>query len=421
MRTCQGDGECGGGRCVPVGDGIKACVRTKSCTGAPGADARCGGVLGDEAAEGADDCCETRAVPGGTYNQFNDRGFPATVSPFMLDRYEITTGRFRAWVEATDGNLHAAAPVEGAGAHPLVAKSGWRSEWNRFLPASRAEVDAMLGPEMCQMGSNLDDWGALTWWTESLDAKVKSAHGENPDAADVLAENSKEALDHKPLNCVPWEVMFAFCVWDGGRLPTNAEWGFAAAAGAEQRAFPWGSPAPSDLAPISGDPSMSKTPFFTSGRTFTTAALFDPTWGKNSYPETYALTWGRPYRLEVDNAAHIAPVGRKVPGNGKWGHADLAGGMHEWMLDEGPIRPGTCTDCANVDWPAPDAFDPRATEGLQFDKRWFAGGARAVRGGAWDNALLLAIGQSRAEIDVFTSYPIRRTYRALGGRCARDF
>jgi hypothetical protein len=94
------------------------------------------------------------------------------------------------------------------------------------------------------------------------------------------------------------------------------------------------------------------------------------------------------------------------------------------MLDEGPIRPGPCTDCANVDWPAPDARDPKIPKPFplpDFQDKWFVGGARAIRGGAWDNALGLSNAQTQDEIDTYTCYPVLRTYRSLGGRCARDF
>lgn len=417
--TCAKDSDCKGGRCADVGLGTKACVRTRSCTGGAGANRTCGGKPGDEDAPGTSDCCETRLVPGGSYDRFNDKAYPARVSPFLLDTFEVTAGRFRAWVEATGGDLRSSAPAEGAGAHPKIPGSGWRSEWNRFLPTSRTGVDRMLGPEECQVGSNLDDYGALTWWTQTVDGKVKASHRNNPD---VLAENTKDALDGKALNCIPWYVLFAFCVWDGGRLPTDAEWGFAAAAGSEQRAFPWGSPPASDLAGIDGRSDLSLVPKFDPGARYTVASLWDGTLGPNQFPDNYVYTYGRKFRQQRDNAAHIAPVGRRALGNGKWGHADLAGGMHEWMLDEGPVRPGTCVDCADVGFPKGDEVDPDAVMGVipDFEARWYAGGARVVRGGAWDNAYSLAIGQTRSEIEVYTSYPVKRTYRALGGRCARD-
>lgn len=408
-KTCNADAECpNGGKCKDVGATKKSCVYAKSCTGGPGADAKCG--VGK-------DCCESRAVPGGTFNRFNDKDFPAKVSPFLLDTFEVTAGRFRAYVDATKGNLRAAAPAPGAGAHPKVPNSGWRAEWNALLPASTADVDKQLGSDQCEVGTNLDDFGALTWWTPAIDAKIKSANKD----ADVLAENTKDALDRKGINCVSWYVLFAFCVWDGGRLPTDAEWGYALAGGDEQRGFPWGNVPTNELAQIGNNNQLSFVPVFAAGEKYVVASLWDKTAGPNTFPDWYVHTYGKKFRTKSDNAAHVAPVGKKPLGNGKWGHADLAGGMFEWMLDEGPIRPGKCDDCANVSWPAPDAKDPNAVKGPpDFEDRWFVGGARSVRGSAWDNALSLATAQTKIEIEWYTSYPVKRTYRALGGRCARD-
>src|SRR4051794_661786 len=55
-----------------------------NCKGLP---AKCGG----------EDCCASSLVTGGTFNRDNDPAFPATVSDFKLDVFEVTVGRFRSF------------------------------------------------------------------------------------------------------------------------------------------------------------------------------------------------------------------------------------------------------------------------------------------------------------------------------------
>lgn len=59
-------------------------------------------------------------------------------------------------------------------------------------------------------------------------------------ATDLDCNYGDPALDNHPINCVTWQQAADYCGWMGRRLPTEAEWEFAAA-GVDSRPFPWGS------------------------------------------------------------------------------------------------------------------------------------------------------------------------------------
>jgi formylglycine-generating enzyme required for sulfatase activity len=188
-----------------------------------------------------------------------------------LDTFEITVGRFRAFVKAYPGNK----PAAGAGANPHVAGSGWDPAWDDKLPVDAADLVAHLS---CAGSSNA--------WTD--------APGPN---------------ENKAMSCATWFEMFAFCAWDGRRLPTEAEWNYAAAGGAEQRQYPWGSTV-IDAA----------------------HAVYAPA-----------------------TAATI--VGTHPLGNGRWGHADLAGNVMEWNLDFYVYPyPGVSVPCVDCEVLTPTAY-----------------------------------------------------------------
>jgi formylglycine-generating enzyme required for sulfatase activity len=120
------------------------------------------------------------------------------------------------------------------------------------------------------------------------------------------------ANEDAPMNCVNWYEAFAFCAWDGGRLPTEAEWEYVAAGGSDNRLFPWGSTLPS------------------SGH--------------------YANYSGDGFKPNID-------VGSYPLGNARWGHRDLAGGVAEWVLDYGEddwysAGGASCVDCADLTAPS---------------------------------------------------------------------
>ncbi|WP_437680787.1 formylglycine-generating enzyme family protein [Sorangium sp. So ce131] len=297
---------CDGGECVPP-----------SCVGL----AKVCGPSGDESC-----CASAEAVPEGTFNRSNDSGAPATVSGFQLDRFEVTVGRFRKFVEAYDEE-GVRPPAAGAGAHPKIPGSGWDPAWDDKLPEDAAALRAAANcdPERYEV------------WTD-------------------------EAADHErlPMTCLSWYVAFAFCAWDGGRLPTEAEWNYAAAGGDEQREYPWSDPAESTE--IDGSFAVYKCT------------------GDGNADDDCPLS-------------DIQPVGSRSPkGDGRWGHADLAGSMWEWTRDTwSESYSGSCEDCANLE----------------------SGSERVIRGGAWyrDWQFLLTWHRNHYEPSILTSH--------VGVRCAR--
>jgi len=212
------------------------------------------------------------------------------------------------------------------------------------------------------------------------------------------------AYEDKPITCIDWYTLFAFCAWDGGRLPTDAEYGFAAGGGEQQRVFAWG----------------NADPYFNTHKDFVVATLVDQA------DNISKQTWGPLFRTadptgtrHISGPEMIAPPGLKALGNGRWRHADLTGNLLEWTLDEAPVFPPPCVDCARVNWP-----DPPQDQASVYPPQWCLAdgdggfdntvdGARGVRGGSWDNAHELS------NLSYY-AYGTSRTYASIGGRCARD-
>ncbi len=55
---------------------------------------------------------------------------------------------------------------------------------------------------------------------------------------------STGAQESLPMNCINWFEAYAFCIWDGGFLPSEAEWLYADVGGSGEREYPWGSEPP---------------------------------------------------------------------------------------------------------------------------------------------------------------------------------
>ena len=140
-----------------------------------------------------------------------------------------------------------------------------------------------------------------------------------------------------------WYDAYAFCIWDGGFLPSEAELEYAAAGGSQQREYPWGSTDPG------------------TGNQHAIYGCFD-------LPSPPGAA-----------GCGATPVGMAALGAGLWGQLDLVGNVSEWNLDWGVFTSATgihyvdpCVDCANLFSEPPPAvsYGGRMAQGGDLTTPW---------------------------------------------------
>jgi formylglycine-generating enzyme required for sulfatase activity len=283
-------------------------------------------------------CCTSLPVATGTFSRtYTNSGSgavgeadPATVGGVRLDKYLVTVGRFRPFVAAWNGGA-GYVPPGGSGKH------GYLNQGH---------------------GLTSTEGGYESGWAESDDTNLAPTDGNlTCDPAYATWTATPGPGDNLPINCVTWWEAYAFCIWDGGFLPSESEWGYAAAGGSQQREYPWGSTDP----------------------------------GADSAYAIYGCHY-HPGDAGCSGLASVAPVGTAAQGAGLFGQLDLAGELYEWNLDVFGPYVSPCTNCAHL---PPDASPAN----------------RVVRGGSYGDTSLLS---------AFRTYDAQAERDpSLGFRCAR--
>lgn len=199
------------------------------------------------------------------------------VDGFWMDAREVTNAQFRAFVEATGYISVAERPLD------------W-DELKKQMPAGAPRPpDAELQPGslvFMQPEGDVDLRDASQWWSWVPGASWK--HPEGP-------TSTIDGRDDHPVVHVAFEDAMAYAAWAGKRLPTEAEWEFAARGG------------------LCGMVNV---------------------WGDEPVDATRANIWEGRFPFENtlgDGFARTAPVG-SFPANG-YGLSDMAGNVWEWCAD----------------------------------------------------------------------------------------